>query len=62
MEVLVDGVESDEEVGEDVLLGGGDVGEERGDDNLSRREGAANGDDCKQKSDDRTRSATINFN
>jgi hypothetical protein len=45
VKILVDGVESDEEVGQDVLLRGRDVGEEGRDDNLSRREGLSDGDD-----------------
>lgn len=38
VEVLVDGVETDEEVAEDVLLLGRDVREERADDRLAARE------------------------
>lgn len=44
MEVDVDGVESDEEVTEDILLGLGDVGEEGRDKVLSVRELRADGD------------------
>lgn len=45
MKILIDGVKSDEEIGEDVLLRGGDVSEEGRNDDLSGRERLSDGND-----------------
>jgi hypothetical protein len=48
VQVLVDSVQSDKEVAEDVLLLGGDVGEEGRDDGFARGEGSVNSDDYRR--------------